>query len=92
MHEEASKDEVMPMPSSVDGGAMHQSQQPQEDKPTEDSGTMSVKEMFALRRRKEREKFVNVPSKYKGFESLLVTEDDEFDDSPPLPAGKSHDQ
>ena len=53
----------------------------------EEEEEMTVEEMFALRRKMEREKFSSVQRKYKGFESLLNNEDAEYDDSPPTPNG-----
>ena len=52
---------------------------------------LSVKDLFLLRRKKERERYSDVPHKFKGFESLLNDHEDEMDDAPPLPTGRSHD-
>ena len=49
---------------------------------------ISVVEEYKIKRQKEHEDFSDVPEKYKGFESLLVTKEDYYDDGPPLPTGK----
>lgn len=48
----------------------------------------SVAEEYKIKQQKENENFSDVPEKYKGFESLLVTKEDYYDDGPPLPTGK----
>lgn len=49
----------------------------------------TVKEMFYQRRKIEKEKFNDIPRKFKGFESLLDEDEDEniYYDAPPLPTG-----
>ena len=48
---------------------------------------LSIKDELKQRREKELKQFKDVPNKYKGFESLLVAEEDVEHDGPPLPAG-----
>lgn len=47
--------------------------------------SIDIYEEFHRRRTQEIERFKHIPDKYKGFESLLNTEGDSDDDSPPLP-------
>ena len=50
---------------------------------------LSVEEEFKKRQEEATERFKNLPEKYKGFESLMETRDDDmYYDRPPLPASK----
>lgn len=49
---------------------------------------MNVAKEYRIKRQKEHEDFSDVPGKYKGFESLLVTKEDYYYDGPPIPTGE----
>ena len=51
---------------------------------------LSVEEEFKKRQEEATERFKDLPEKYKGFESLMETRDDDmYYDRPPLPASKN---
>ena len=52
---------------------------------------LSVEEEFKKRQEEATERFKDLPEKYKGFESLMETRDDDmYYDRPPLPASKNN--